>query len=489
MELVVNDGAQSVPQAWVDRWTLLRDYQEDNGNKMIWDLTSEEELQQWVTLNKYMDENRTIYNHFGGLNVLPSRVYRRRIPASSVLTIVRYMNAIDGEYLLSVDIDEELPFNERKAMYEELGRHIRKNNMNFFYRADQEVYGSHLNLGLWLDPVISADESEVELALLFPYNILIGILHTAAVQQERQEKISGLIEDDRGIVLPVTEYLSEVAWWLIRWNDIRDMYLTQETMNRRDYAISVLDDRIYQLEQQEDEDVSYATMRSKIDTTQGEVSEVPDIVRIFLGLPLLYPLDLHILYDPDVSPQYLDGIQTELLWANQKTRAFSHPPKMMSETPLFLSLLVNQVDIVDPVLLPGLASYVFGIDRFFTEDVIPKYREETHFTESATDSIDAYGLRQMDATSTIAVWMNEELNRQYAGSIPTMIYPSLVSRLLSVTNKDFVLAIARLCDRLVELHISQSEQDDTNNTDNNMPWDRSLVESLSYSVRSVVQNE
>lgn len=459
MEIVTDEASHHIPQTWVDRWNALKDYQEAHGNKMDWSYTSEDELRLWITLNQYMDEGRQKLDAWDKETyTLSSKLYSKFISASSIMRVLLFMNAVDGEYLLSVHIDEDLPSRWRKQLYKELGRYVRKNRLPFHYTSTYvERYGTYRMLGLYHDVAnhdlmqltknAEAAEETWELALLFPYDILVGILHTA------QQTQSGLLpmevmEVDFDIA-PRTEFLEEPPWWLVRWNDILTMYLTEETMAERDSAIATLETRLEQLTEEGKEDAIYGYLQMTIDTTQGDAEQVSDIVHIFMEVPLVRSLRLHAGVRQEEQTSSSDGLWQNIYYSISK-EAFKSPPTFLWDSSKFLSVIAKQVSLVPTVRLFGLAVYVFGIDRLLVRDV-SRTAEKTRDKVVLSRMVRGLsGLDEEDATCTAAVWLQHELNLQYGPTqvIPTSDYEMLMSRILAITNKDFVAGIVELCTRM-----------------------------------------
>ena len=465
MEIVTDQASHHIPQEWVARWTVLKDYQEEYGNRMEWDYTSSSELKKWIKLNQHMDEGRQKLDAWNKTKYTVSHeLYNKFVPASSVMRALVFMNAVDGEYLLSVRIDEALPHHLRKQLYKELGQYVRRHRLPFLYTATYtETYGSYNRLNLFCDVALHdinymTKNKEVvteveEIALLFPYDILIGILHTAQ-QMEVKPLTMEIVEVDVD-VSSHTDHLYEPPWWLVRWDDILSMYLTEETMNERNKALTVLDKRVEELnEEGEPDNGVYDYLYYTSDRTQGDVDQVSDIVRIFLGLPLLRPL-IHHVGPRSEQDNEDDGLVQTLYYKKRET--FTSQPQFLWNSSAFLSAIVKQVELVDTEQLFGLAVYVFGIDRLLIKrrDAggrvhIDKYRSRDVLAPPVKG---VTAVQTVDASCVAAAWMEYELDLQYKqprDGIPTSDYPTLMSHLLSVTNRDFIRGIAELCVRLEE---------------------------------------
>ena len=422
MEIVAYSKRHTIPEHWIDRWQLLKDFREDVEGDMEWKYTSQSEFKMWLRLNTNMDESKRRREEYENEHEAPIEdIYQDLVPISSILSILQYMNATNGEYLLNTRIDGKTPPQERERLYNELGKWIRANDMRFVYREqvrEDKQYQTHTNLGVDRDPASYTDKEKnpilFQLALEAPYDLLTGIIHTGYQKEKESEYIRTGERWD----------MTEAAWWRINWNDVRDFYFTQETEDKREALLDKLDDLI---ENEGDRVKKRQTKQvwDNIDKIQGSMRSMTKIVRIFTGIP--------VLKDPLPAGTASEGYLT--FYPDTYRRLFEEPEELslLLSHPEYFKLLARQTLIeTDNERLAEIASSLFGLD------VLVEGRAEA----PSTVEVDVY------ASSVVAEWIRDSLHSQYSDDIPTDDYEYIISSLLNKSSIDLIRGIHTLLTRL-----------------------------------------
>lgn len=193
--------------SWVPRWTFLRDLIGEMGVTSVnWTHTGVEEVRLWVDLNRRMDKEKVV------------KIY----PVSKMNDTLQFMLPVNGEYLLYCWIDEKLSFDRRKELYWDLGLWIRSVGSPYEYAMITKG-GLHNNFYLHYDLVYNRHHTQsttgvvrdyppefMEFLLRSSLNTLTAILHTAWMRERSGKRKT------RG-------KNAEVAWDLIRWDDVLAM--------------------------------------------------------------------------------------------------------------------------------------------------------------------------------------------------------------------------------------------------------------------------
>lgn len=474
MELQIEGSSYPIPEGWVQRWQLLMDYREENGNLLKWTYTPPAEVLQWIELNKKLDEGakelKTTKANFstGEYEVFrPSEAYHDPIPISSIYNTLQYMNAVNGEYLLGCYIDETLSFSVRKQMYKDLGRYIREKELVFSYRlVTAEYYGTHQNAGLLLDPAMRgrvigrhedlfidryySDETtreadmqkEYEEALAYPFDILVGIIHTAAQRQTEVLNVKTIERPDASKWKLTTWRLPEVPWWLVRWDDVRTMHFTEETKN----LVNAIKDKR---------------------PNHGEVlrilTNMSYIVAIFCGASE-ESKDARLGGDVTVVEMTSDPV-SKVSFGDRMTL-----PSVFGDVDSYLTVYSKQATVVSDELVKKLSvQRHFGLERLLARDISSiytvSYQQEGRRIPHQVN-LDIYsargknGIRQVEdmaATEVIGVWMIHQIDKQYKKVVPIADYKKLMKSLLTATNRDFIMGIVTLLIRMAEVGVTSNK--------------------------------
>src|SRR5437899_2939648 len=186
--LTVDKKKVKIFSDWIPRWQFLVDWTEEWGNTdIIWKSTSYNDISVWVEVNKLMDKypNQDAKKY---KNVLLSDCWKT----------IQYMNPIGIDYLRFCIIDGRIGVNDRKRLYEQVGRSVRTAGIRYDYSGydNYSEAGLHGNLSLWKDPVYgiikpygfddelyvpfaAIDERIQQMILDADLNIVTGIIHTA----------------------------------------------------------------------------------------------------------------------------------------------------------------------------------------------------------------------------------------------------------------------------------------------------------------------
>ena len=491
MELQIGDASYSIPEKWVQRWQLLKDFREDNGSLMMWTYTPPAEILQWIELNKKLDAGLEKYKTTrldfttGEYDALfPSEAYPNPIPVSSIYATLQYMNAVDAEYLLSCYIDETLSDAIRKNLYKDLGHYIREKELVFTYRlTTAQQYGTHQNAGLLQDPmmikrVIARDDFHTQLyysdettreadmkkayedALAYPFDILVGIIHTAAQHQTAVLEVKTIERPEASKWELKTWKLPEVPWWLVRWDDVRTMHFTEETRNLLNAIVNRAPHR---------EEVSSAlTTMSAIVAIFCGVSEESEESRLGGDVTVV-----EMTSDP-VSKTSFGDLMTL--------------PSVFGDVDSYLTVYSKQAEVVSDEAVKMLSTQRrFGLERLLARDISSIYTISHQAGRRIPHQVnlDIYsargknGIRQvqdMPATEVVGVWMIHEIDKQYGKkAVPVVDYEKLMKHLLNATNSDFIIGIVTLLVRMREVGVMSNK------------WSNVEVDALAEACMSVLE--
>ena len=240
--LVIGTEEIIINREWIPRWRLLTDIVSEPDmlvdGRIVWTATGIEEVRWWVTINKLIDYNesrngsiKAIVESIFSMATIPlisqqlddaiasvyGVTYTPRLPPqlvqlSQCWNTVRYMNPTTDLYLLFCHIDQKLELEDRRILYDALGRFVRESGVRPSY-AQICYSGIHNNMRLWKDCVYefyeddkckeSSFSSFIQKAIIdSDLNVLTGIMHTA---------YQLTIGPEVGVELP---------WYHIRWNDV-----------------------------------------------------------------------------------------------------------------------------------------------------------------------------------------------------------------------------------------------------------------------------
>lgn len=205
MELRLEGKKYFIPEEWIDRWNLLRDYKEDVGGTMmeldISTVTSEQ-LFKWYKLNITMRSSTHL--------VQPEK---KMMNVSEAYNTIQFFGPVDGSYLLYCKIDDALTLNTRDSLYKELGKYVRSHGgylsdtglANYLDR-DPYVLLKNMTEG---KSITEAAEQAMELAEAIPLEILYGVYYNA--DQDEPSR-------------------SVIDWTTVNWSDLKA--LGQRMKNR-----------------------------------------------------------------------------------------------------------------------------------------------------------------------------------------------------------------------------------------------------------------
>lgn len=245
VELIVIEGNKStshyIPSSWIPRWDYLKNIVEEmNVTTIEWTYSSNEEILLWIELNTIMS-----------FPIGRARDRRSVSTVSAMWRTLQFMDPVDGDYLLDLLIDEELPPEQRRRYYYDLGFAIRSRGRAYPYVEDVVSYHYiHSNCDIRRDlayglrygrdtvSMMRLGEEVRDAILKSDLSTLTGILHTAWKHQYLSDYVADI------------EYSEEIPWQLIRWNDVVDMcpnaFFPGEDMISIIYAIVKRDNRIVQ---------------------------------------------------------------------------------------------------------------------------------------------------------------------------------------------------------------------------------------------------
>lgn len=409
-----------LPSSWISRWQLLTNFKKRGVKTLDWNLTEEQDFQNWMRLNVYMSEakKRITYKiSQGELPLLVNDIYIDLVPSSSLLIILDTMIPTDGEYLMSVRIDEATPGPDRKKMYESRGRWIRENQLEFLYRLQGEGQ-THRNLGISRDPTLTLakDSPLFQFALALPYDVLVGIIHSS------YQNLGGVSESS----------LLEAPWWRVHWDDVRDFYFTKEAVKKKNDVIRTTE-RLLIDTQDSLRDTSFQSFsidasmlrqihkfQSNIDPSQASITHLSAICRIFMTLPITgaptSSEEGRFSFSPSTSSTpFQDTEELSLL--------LSHP--------MYFTLLARQAVLIETRQLRRTAKKLFGLDSFL---VLPISRTRTSVL----------------ASEAVGAWIRDSVSGYYdaVGNFWPRDYEYMIHALYASTSKEFMLGIRTLIQRL-----------------------------------------
>ena len=407
MNILAYGETYTIPMRWVKRWKLLTDWP-NKSEKLYWTATSSSKFRSWYKLNTAMDSNEKRRVEYQlNRDLLPvNEIYSDLLPYSSILSTVSIMIPVNGEHLLSVSIDTVSSSDKKKA-YELLGQWIRENQLMFRYRYEDRGE-THRNLGIGRDPTLHLKRGPplFRLAMLLPYDVLVGIIHSS------YQGLSSTLEDS----------LSEAPWWRINWKGLRDFYYTNRTEEECDNTIRKIEDSlvINSMSRVEDSYVRNVNrLIEEIDRQQGSAVHLSNITRIFMGLPVT---------TPDVTTEE-EG--TFSFAPNESPIPFQHTEELslLLSHPLYFKLLARQALVVPTDQLDRTARKLYGLNSFLT--------------------ITAVKTANVIASEAVAAWIKDSVVSYYdaAGDMPRD-YEYIVSVLYQSTSREFILGISTILQRL-----------------------------------------
>lgn len=199
LTITCQDKPFSLPSAWASRWSFLSEILSDElmvKSNVEWTYTAPDEFASWMRLNEKMDEYSLTKTPISAL-LHPGR----RVPTSSVWNVVDFMRPTNTDWSIYTALDTGIPEENRKVLYERLGRFIRESGQRFPYsRAPTGTLGDFY---LFCDPVYPhharhyyfsrlSREQQKTVMELEDLNVLTGILHSSYSLNEKDNRWSDI---------------------------------------------------------------------------------------------------------------------------------------------------------------------------------------------------------------------------------------------------------------------------------------------------------
>lgn len=213
MDLRLEGKKYFIPEEWINRWTLLRDYKEDVGGTMMEldaSTVTSEQLLKWYRLN--LELSRSV-------QIQPQK---KIMALSEAYNAIQFFGPVDGRHLLYCRIDDGLSLKDRDNLYKELGMYVRREWFNMNVSSLAEMIGKEAaeraNAPSGIAAYLSRDpyavlkkltkdkktttevENAIELAEAIPLEILYGIYYNAD---------------------PNEAFYAFIDWTTVNWNDLK----------------------------------------------------------------------------------------------------------------------------------------------------------------------------------------------------------------------------------------------------------------------------